>query len=165
MIKFLSKVTLIAISSFGFFYSSQASENTIEGYWFASGYLIEIKVCEELICAEIVHVISDEGIDPLTILEENNTNRELRIRTLVGINLFDGFQKELLLKKTLKGGRIYDPRRGKFYSAELAMLENGNLLVEGCLLFICDGEEWFPLEVTINPDGSRQAIPKDNKGI
>ena len=58
MIKFLSKVTLIAISSFGFFYSSQASENTIEGYWFASGSLIEIKVCEELICAEIVHVIS-----------------------------------------------------------------------------------------------------------
>jgi hypothetical protein len=99
MIKFLSKVTLIAISSFGFFYSSQASENTIEGYWFASGSLIEIKVCEELICAEIVHVISDEGIDPLTILDENNTNRELRIRTLVGINLFDGFQKELLLKK------------------------------------------------------------------
>ena len=47
MIKFLSKVTLIAISSFGFFYSSQASENTIEGY-----------------------------------------------------------QKEILLKKTLKGGRI-----------------------------------------------------------
>jgi len=45
------------------------------------------------------------------------------------------------------------------------MLENGNLLVEGCLLFICDGEEWFPLEVTISPDGSRQAIPKDNKGI
>ena len=92
MIKFLSKVTLIAISSFGFFYSSQASENTIEGYWFASGSLIEIKVSEELICAEIVHVISDEGIDPLT-------NRELRIRTLVGISLFDGFQKELLLKK------------------------------------------------------------------
>jgi hypothetical protein len=41
MIKFLPKVTLIAISSFGFFYSSQASENTIEGYWFASGFMPE----------------------------------------------------------------------------------------------------------------------------
>jgi len=163
MIKFLPKITLIAISSFGFFYSSQASENTIEGYWFASGSLIEIKVCEELICAEIVHVISDEGVDPLTILDENNTDRELRTRTLVGINLFDGFQKELLLNKTLKGGRIYDPRRGKFYNAELSMLENGNLFVEGCLLFLCDGEEWLPLEVTINSDGSRQATPKDNQ--
>ena len=163
MMRFLPKVTLIAISSFGFFYSSQASENTIEGYWFASGSLIEIKVCEELICAEIVHVISDEGVDPLTILDENNADRELRTRTLVGINLFNGFQKELLLNKTLKGGRIYDPRRGKFYNAELSMLENGNLFVEGCLLFLCDGEEWLPLEVTINPDGSRQATPKGNQ--
>jgi len=108
--KIFSKVTLIAISSFGFFYSSQASENTIEGYWFASGSLIEIKVCEELICAEIVHVISDEGIDPLTILDENNTNRELRIRTLVGINLFDGFQKELLLKNS-KGWQNIRPKK------------------------------------------------------
>ena len=72
-------------------------------------------------------------------------------------------KKELLLNKTLKGGRIYDPRRGKFYNAELSMLENGNLFVEGCLLFLCDGEEWLPLEVTINPDGSRQATPKDNQ--
>ena len=84
---------------------------------------------------------------------------------MVGINLFDGFEKELLSDKTIKAGRIYDPRRGKSYSAELTMLENGNLLVEGCLLFICDGEEWLPLIVTINPDGSRQATPKGNQGI
>jgi hypothetical protein len=45
------------------------------------------------------------------------------------------------------------------------MLENGNLFVEGCLLFICDGEEWLPLVVTINPDGSRQATPKSKQDI
>ena len=61
--------------------------------------------------------------------------------------------------------QINHPRRGKFYNAELAMLENGNLFVEGCLLFICDGEEWLPLVVTINPDGSRQATPKGKQDI
>ena len=161
----MKKIILVAISFWGFSYSSQASENSIEGFWFASGSIVEIKVCQQFICAEVVHVITEEGTDPLTVLDENNDERKLRNRALIGINLFDGFEKELLSDETIKGGRIYDPRRGKFYSAELAMLENGNLLVEGCLLFICDGEEWFPLVVTINPDGSRQATPKGAQGI
>ena len=142
---------------------SQAAENAIEGFWFASGSIVEIKVCEQFICAEIVHIITEDDTDPLTILDENNDNRELRSRALIGINLFDGFGKGLLSDKTISGGRIYDPRRGKSYGAELTMLENGNLLVEGCLLFICDGEEWLPLIVTTNPDGSRQATPKGNQ--
>ena len=161
----MKKIILVAISFWSLSYSSQASENSIEGFWFASGSIVEIKVCQQFICAEVVHVITEEGTDPLTVLDENNDERKLRNRALIGINLFDGFEKELLSDETIKGGRIYDPRRGKFYSAELAMLENGNLLVEGCLLFICDGEEWFPLVVTINPDGSRQATPKGTQGI
>lgn len=162
MAQYATKPLLSFVALFAFTHLLQASENTIEGYWFSSGSIIEIKVCEQLICAEILALITEEEIDPLTVLDDNNTDRDLRERTLVGINLFDGFQKELLLNETLKGGRIYDPRRGRFYNAELTLLENDNLLVEGCLLFICDGEEWLPLEVTINPDGSRQATLKSN---
>ena len=146
---------------FWVFHLSRASENTIEGFWFASGTIIEIKVCEELICAEILTVITDEGVDPSTVLDENNDQEELRDRPLIGINMFDGFPKELLSTQSFEGGRIYGPGRGRFYEAELSLLGNGNLLVEGCLLFICDGEEWFPLDVTINPDGSRQATFKN----
>ena len=158
----LTQALLFYITTFGFSHLSRAAENTIEGFWFASGALVEIKVCEELICAEVIHVITDEGVDPTTVLDENNNQEELRDRPLIGINMFDGFSKELLSNQNLEGGRIYDPRRGRSYDAELSLLENGNLLVEGCLLFICDGEEWFPLEVTVNPDGSRQATFKNN---
>lgn len=161
----MRKMPIIAVSFWSLFSLSQAAENAIEGFWFASGSIVEIKVCEKFICAEVVHIVTEDDTDPLTTLDENNDDRELRSRALVGINLFDGFEKELLSDKTIKGGRIYDPRRGKSYSAELTMLENGNLLVEGCLLFICDGEEWLPLIVTINPDGSRLATPKGNQGI
>ena len=160
--KYLAQVSLFWIVAFWGFHLSRASENTIEGFWFASGAIIEIKVCEELICAEVIHVITDEGVDPSTVLDENNDNEELRDRPLIGINMFNGFSKELLSNQNLEGGRIYDPRRGRFYDAKLSLLENGNLLGEGCLLFICDGEEWFPLEVTVNPDGSRQATFKNN---
>lgn len=159
----MRKILLVTISFWSLSYLSQASENSIEGFWFASGSIVEIKVCQRFICAEVVHIITEEGTDPLTVLDENNDYEELRSRALIGINLFDGFEKELLSDETIKGGRIYDPRRGKFYNAELAMLENGNLLVEGCVLFICDGEEWFPLVVTINPDGSRRATPKGSQ--
>jgi uncharacterized protein (DUF2147 family) len=161
----VKKISLIAISFWSLSNLSQASENSIEGFWFASGSIVEIKVCKKFICAEVVHIITEEGKDPSTVLDENNDDKELRSRTLIGVNLFDGFEKELLSDQPIKGGRIYDPRRGKFYNAELAMLENGNLFVEACLLFICDGEEWLPLVVTINPDGSRQATPKGKQDI
>lgn len=157
MNKILKALILMYIS-----FNACAKENTIEGFWASSGVIIEVKVCHELICAEIVHVFTEDGIDPLTVLDENNREEELRDRPLIGINMFDEFRKEQLLSNSLDGGKIYDPRRGRFYDAELSRLESGNLLVEGCLLFICDGEEWLPLDVTVNPDGSRNATPRNN---
>ena len=70
-------------------HSLQASEDTIEGYWLSSSSIIEVKVCDELICAEISHVFVPEGTDPLTILDEKNSNNDLQNRPLVGINLFE----------------------------------------------------------------------------
>jgi len=138
----------------------QASVDTIEGYWLSSGSIIEVKICDEFICAEISHVFVPEGTDPLTVLDENNSIKELQNRPLVGVNLFEGFKKELILNKVLKGGKIYNPNDGNSYKAKLTLLKNNNLEVQGCVLFICDGEEWQPLIVTFNPDGSRQATLK-----
>ena len=76
--------------------------------------------------------------------------------------ILTGFKKELVLKSELKGGKIYDPRFGKTYKAKLKLLDNGNIKVEGCILFICDGEEWQPLLVTTNEDGTRDAILKND---
>ena len=143
-------------------FNAYSEENTIECFWASSGVIIEVKVCHEFICAEVVHIFSEDGVDPLTVLDENNREEELRDRPLIGINMFAGFRKGQLLNKSLVGGKIYDPRRGRFFNAELSLLESGNLLVEGCLLFICDGEEWLPLDVTVNPDGSRNATLRNN---
>ena len=78
-----------------------------------------------------------------------------------GFNLFEGFKKDIDVNKSIKGGRIYSPKEGKFFKAKLSLLKNGDLKVEGCVLFICDGEEWKPLIVTINPDGSHTAVLKN----
>ena len=141
----------------------QASADTIEGYWLSSGSIIEVKTCDEFICAEISHVFVSDGTDPLTVFDENNSNKELQNRPLVGVNLFEGFKKELISNKVLKGGKIYNPNDGKSYKAKLTLLKNNNLEVQGCVLFVCDGEEWQPLIVTFNPDGSRLATLKSKQ--
>lgn len=140
---------------------AESSEETILGFWLTSDSIVEIKICAQNICAQIEHVFVAEDEDPLSILDINNLDEELKKRTLIGVNLFDGFKENQKSDRALKGGRIYNPRDGKFYKSKLKLLDNGNLVVEGCILFLCDGEEWQPLEVTLNPDGSHQATPKN----
>ena len=72
---------------------------------------------------------------------------------IVGINLISGFKYIEDVKK-LSGGRIYDPGRGRTFKSNIYLLENGNLKVEGCLLNVCGHEEWKPLNVTLNDDGT-----------
>ena len=42
-----------------------------------------------------------------------------------------------------------------------SLLDSGNLKVEGCLLRLCGHEEWKPMEVAFNEDGSRSAKIKE----
>ena len=139
----------------------QTAEESIVGYWLAPQSIFEIKNCDGALCAEIVQIFVAEGVDPKSKLDSKNMDPELQSRPLIGINIFEGFNGEFNSKNTLKGGRIYNPRDGKSYKSRLRLLDNGNLRVEGCVLFICDGDEWRPLTVTINPDGSHTAVLKN----
>ena len=136
-------------------------EKTIIGYWLTSESVVEVKSCGDQICAEIIHLLVEEGIDPKSVLDENNVNVALRSRLLVGINLLEGFNTKIDSDNSLRGGKIYNPRDGRFYKSKLKLLNNGNLKVEGCLLLFCDGEEWRPLTVTLNEDGSYSAEIKN----
>ena len=139
----------------------QTAEESILGYWLAPQSIFEIKNCDGALCAEIVQIFVKEDVDPKSILDSKNMDPELQSRPLIGINILEGFYGEFNSKSTLKGGRIYNPRDGKSYKSRLRLLDNGNLRVEGCVLFICDGDEWRPLTVTINPDGSHTSVLKN----
>ena len=154
-------IFIILVASVVNFQQAQTAEESIVGYWLAPQSIFEIKNCDGALCAEIVQIFVAEGVDPKSILDSNNMDPELQSRPLIGINVLEGFYGEFNSKNTLKGGRIYNPRDGKSYKSKLHRLDNGNLRVEGCVLFICDGEEWQPLTVTINPDGSRTAVLKN----
>ena len=146
-----------------YFFTQQVegSEQSIIGYWLTSESIVEIKYCGDLLCGQIKTIFVEKGIDPNTVLDSNNIKTELRSRPLIGINLLEGFNKELGSNSILKGGQIYNPRDGKTYKSKLELLDNGNMRVEGCILFICDGEDWQPMIVTLNPDGTHTAKLKN----
>ena len=139
-----------------------SSEEGILGYWLTSGSIVKIETCNNSICGEIATVFTEEGVDPKSILDENNKDKSKRERPIVGINILSDFSIEKSDQKIFKGGKIYDPRSGNTYKSNLYLNEDGTLKVEGCLAFICDGEEWQPLIVKIKEDGTREAILKNS---
>ena len=150
---------ILAFSSINIF---SESNNRFLGYWLTSASIVHIKDCEQNLCATIEHIFVDEGIDPKSILDENNRDKSLRNRPLVGVNLLDQFKFVNEDLTELKGGKIYDPGRGRIFKSNLYLLDNGNLKVEGCLLRVCGNEEWKPMDVIINEeDGTRSAVLRE----
>ena len=156
----MKKYILFLILSF--LNSNIFADDNIFGYWLTSGSIVEIENCNNQVCGKIVTVFVEDGVDPDSILDDNNKDKSLRKRTIVGIDLLSEFEIKNKDQKTFKGGRIYDPRSGNSYKSNLYLNDNGILKVEGCLAFMCDGEEWQPLIVQFNEDGTKEAILKNS---
>ena len=140
--------------------SNLFAESDLFGYWLTPGSIVLIEKCDKHLCAKIETIFVEDGRDPKLILDENNKNKSRRSRTIVGINVLSGFFIGDTEQKKFKGGKIYDPRRGREFKANIYLKEDGSLKAEGCLAFICDDEEWLPLVVTINADGTKEASLK-----
>ena len=133
-------------------------ESLVFGYWLTSGSVVKTENCDGYICATIVTIFVEDGVDPKQILDDQNKDKDLRSRPLVGVNIFYDFLIKDADQKVFKGGKVYDPRRGKTYKSKLHLNDDGTLRVEGCLAFICDGESWRPLDIIINEDGTKEGV-------
>ena len=138
------------------------ADSNIFGYWLTSGSVVKIENCNNQVCGKIITIFVDDEVDPKSILDDNNKNKSLRDRMLIGIDLLSEFEINDEDQKTFKGGKIYDPRSGNTYKSNLYLAQSGILKVEGCLAFICDGEEWQPLIVKTNEDGTQEAVLKNS---
>ena len=152
----------ILFLSLSFLNSNIFADANIFGYWLTSGSIVKVENCDNLVCGKIITVFVEDGIDPNSILDKNNKNKSLRERTLVGVDLLSEFQINKEDQKTFKGGKIYDPRSGRTYNSNLYYKPSGNLKVEGCLRSFCRGEEWQPLMIEINDDGTMKAKIKNS---
>ena len=96
-------VLSILLASTFIIQQAQTAEESILGYWLAPQSIFEIKNCDGALCAEIVQIFVAEGVDPKSILDSKNMDPELQSRSLIGINILEGFYGEFNSKNTLKG--------------------------------------------------------------
>ena len=132
-------------------------QNNLIGYWHGFGLIVEIKECEDKLCGVIEHIFVSDDKDPKTILDENNKDKELKSRTLVGSNILFDFSRQPDSSGT-HAGRIYNPDEGKSYKSKIRLLENVDLEIEGCFTVICRKVgEWLPVTISIDGNGKRVA--------
>ena len=96
-------------------------ENSLKGYWHGFGLIIQIKECEEKICGLIEFMFVEDGEDPMLILDENNKDKELRSRTLIGSNILYGIDKTPDSKAAFTRKK-YNQQEGKSYKSKIASI-------------------------------------------
>ena len=74
------------------------------GYWLTSGSVVKTENCDGYICATIETIFVEDGVDPKQILDDQNKDKDLRSRPLVGVNIFYDFlikdvEKNIIPKK------------------------------------------------------------------
>ena len=111
-----------------------ASAPSCSGDWLTADQsaVVHIGPCGASLCGRIVRVLAAGA--PAS--DVNNPDRGLRSRPLAGVAVLSGFTS------AGSGGRAYDPKSGRSYSASLHLNADGTLRVTGCVAFICRSQVW-----------------------
>ena len=148
-----SAVLLVAAAS------GAKAEDGVLGRWVTQGVgaIVELAPCAgaSTLCGTIRWLwdpVDDKGRPRL---DAQNTDAGLRSRPLMGLSILSG------LKPTSGGhwaGHIYNPEDGQTYRATMRRSGVDVLLVEGCVLFICQKQVWW--RASALADALRSAAPR-----
>ena len=135
--QFIIKTALFA-SAMGLAAPS-VSANSINGNWITQDKdaIVKISKCGATVCGRIHKylVTPPGGVNQKDI---NNPNKKLRNRKLLGMAVLTGFKRD----GNKWRGRIYDPKTGKSYRSVVQLQGSNGLKVEGCIAFLCQGQNW-----------------------
>lgn len=108
--------------------------DAILGQWLtAEGRsVIEIYKCGDGYCGKIVWLKEPLDKDGKEKRDIHNPDQSLRSRKLIGLQILEGLKYQR--KNEYKGGRIYDPNKGKTYKCK-AHLEKDKLNLRGYIGF------------------------------
>ena len=92
------------------------------------------------LCGAITWSYRPADAPPGPLLDINNGDPALRARPIIGLPLLEGFTPAGA--GAWDGGTIYDPESGKVYRSKLRLKDPDTLEVDGCVLFLCQGQTW-----------------------
>ncbi len=108
--------------------------STIQGEWWTPGFRsrVNIRDCAGLVCADIVW-LWDPRVAPIgqQVLYDLRADPD----------------------QVWRGGRAFNPADGKTYKASARLLDADRLIIEGCVLFLCQEQVWLRV-------GSLDKIPR-----
>lgn len=140
-----------------------AAPPSIKGRWLTSESVINIGVCEGVLCGTIEQLLLPTEIDQSQLLDANNKKRNLRSRPMLGLNLLTDFGPLLPGQREYINGRVYHPGHGRSYKANLRLISDDQLEIEGCFLGFCQQERWRKLPPCI--DGECSINPSTASGV
>ena len=102
------------------------------GLWVTEGSKSKIKIvpCGVKFCGSIVWLKEPLAEEGKIKYDVNNPDKELRNRSIIGLQLLVGFVASNEVD-VWEGGTIYNPEDGKTYSCTLTLLDNKTLKVRG----------------------------------
>ena len=113
--------------------------DSIQGDWVTAerDAIIRISRCGKTVCGRI-HKFLVTPPNGAGQKDVNNPNKSLRSRTVLGLPILTGFTPD----GDVWRGKIYDPKSGKTYRSEVSLESANKLKMKGCILFICQGQDW-----------------------
>jgi uncharacterized protein (DUF2147 family) len=108
------------------------------GEWWTPGFgaRVRIEACADAVCGRIVWVW-DSAPD---IADKS---------PLLGRKVVDGMRPQAAGRWS--GGRLYNPEDGRHYQGSMQLRSAENLLVEGCVLMLCQKQVWRRVEPGVCP--------------
>lgn len=95
------------------------------------------------LCGRIVWLAEPLNQEGKPKVDRNNPDAGLQTRPILGLAIVTGMRPSGAGK--WNGGEIYDPTVGKSYNSNMTLGAAGELVVEGCILFLCRGQSWKAL--------------------
>lgn len=118
--------------------SAQTADPT--GLWQTptNGGQVRISRCGQALCGALVtsaHIRTNPAA-----LDENNSNRALRTRTLRDLPMLSGFTGG---PTEWRGGSVYNPADGRTYRGTITMTNANTLNLRGCVVApLCRNQTW-----------------------
>lgn len=114
------------------------------GDWSTQGGWATVRIAPcannvERLCGNIVALRRPNDRNGQPLRDNENPDPAPRARPLVGLPFIWDFRSS---GRRWTGGHIYDPDSGRTYGSNMRVRPDGNLEVNGCVLFICQAQVW-----------------------